>query len=421
VKLLQSPGGERRYESSDNRRGCRGFPIPVFQEFGVEMRLKPIWFVLALALLNLAAVHGGRVLLALYALKLGAQPFAVGVLASAFSAVPLLLSWLVGRLVDRFGSRWLLTFAGVGIACGMLVPYLVPAMSALYIASAIMGMALTVQAVSTQNLIGSLGHADQRARDFSNFAMVAAVATSVGPIVSGFSIDHMGFAYACLNLVALALVSVVMLVIGGGVLPGGNRHAAPSGSFKDMLADRNVLRVLASSSLVMLGTDLFQFYLPIYGLGIGLSASAIGVILGSFAVAAFAVRVILPRLIARFNEEMVLYYAFGIGAVGFALIPFFQNAIVLCGISFLLGLGMGCGAPITMMMTYSQSPQGRSGEALGLRFTANHLARVVGPLVSGSIGSVFGLIPVFLVNALMMVSGSLISRSGASSRKSRVP
>lgn len=383
------------------------------------MRLKPIYLVFGLTLLNLTAVHGGRVLLSLYALKLGAQPFAVGVLASAFSMVPLLLSWLVGRLVDRFGSRWLLTFAGIGIACGMLVPYFVPAMAALFVASAIMGLSLTVQAVSTQNLIGSLGNAEQRARDFSSFAMVAAVATSLGPIVSGFSIDHIGFGYACLILVALALMSVAMLGIGGGVLPGGNRQAVPSGSFRDMLADPNLMRVLATSSLVQLGVDLFQFYLPIYGHGIGLSASAIGVILASFAVAAFVVRMILPRLIARFDEETVLYYAFGMGAVGYALIPFFQSVVVLCGIAFFLGLGMGSGAPITMMLTYSQSPQGRSGEALGLRFTANHLARVIGPLLAGSIGSAFGLIPVFLVNALMMASGSLISRRGASGRKPR--
>lgn len=385
------------------------------------MRLKPIYLVLTLALLNLAAVHGGRMLLALYALKLGAQPFAVGVLASAFSVVPLLLSWLVGRLADRFGSRWLLTFAGIGIACGMLVPYFVPSMPALYVASATMGVSLTAQAISTQNLIGSLGHADQRARDFSNFAMVAAVATSVGPMLSGFSIDHMGFGYACLNLVGLALVSVVLLGIGGGVLPGGNRHAARAGSFKDMLADPNLMRVLASSSLVMLGTDLFQFYLPIYGHGIGLSASAIGVILASFAVAAFAVRLFMPRLIALSNEETVLFYSFGLAVVGFALIPFFQSAVVLCGISLVLGLGLGCGAPITMALTYSQSPQGRSGEALGLRFAANHLARVIGPLLAGSIGSAFGLIPVFLMNALLMASGSLISRSGASRRKPREP
>ncbi|MBI4292180.1 MAG: MFS transporter [Betaproteobacteria bacterium] len=383
------------------------------------MRLKPIYLVLALALLNLAAVHGGRVLLALYALKLGAEPFAVGVLASAFSVVPLLLSWLVGRLADRLGSRWLLTFAGIGIACGMLVPYFAPSMPALYVASAMIGLSLTVQAISTQNLIGSLGHADQRARDFSNFAMVAAVATSTGPMLTGFSIDHLGFEYACLNLVAMALVSVAMLGIGGGVLPGGNRQAARTGSVKDMLADPKVMRVLASSSLVMLGTDLFQFYLPIYGHGIGLSASAIGVILGSFAVAAFAVRVIMPRLVELSNEETVLSYSFVLAAIGFVLVPFFQSAVVLCGIALLLGLGMGCGAPITMALTYSQSPQGRSGEALGLRFSANHLARVIGPLLAGSIGSAFGLIPVFLMNALMMVSGSLISRGGASRRGPR--
>jgi MFS family permease len=171
----------------------------------------------------------------------------------------------------------------------------------------------------------------------------------------------------------------------------------------------------------MLGTDLFQFYLPIYGHGIGLSASAIGVILGSFAAAAFVVRVIMPRLVEVSSEERVLSYSFVLAAVGFVLVPFFQNAVVLCGIALLLGLGMGCGAPITMALTYSQSPPGRSGEALGLRFAANHLARVIGPLLAGSIGSAFGLIPVFLMNALMMVSGSLISRGGASSREPRKP
>ncbi|MBI2316956.1 MAG: MFS transporter [Betaproteobacteria bacterium] len=188
-----------------------------------------------------------------------------------------------------------------------------------------------------------------------------------------------------------------------------------------MLADRNILRVLGTSSLVQLGTDLFQFYLPIYGHGIGLSASAIGVILASFAVASFAVRLILPRLVKRINEETVLFYAFGIGAIGFALVPFFQDIVLLCAIALVLGLGLGSGAPITMMLTYGNSPPGRSGEALGLRFTANHLARVLGPLLAGSIGSAFGLIPVFLMNATMMVSGSLISRGGAPAGKPGAP
>jgi hypothetical protein len=59
------------------------------------------------------------------------------------------------------------------------------------------------------------------------------------------------------------------------------------------------------------------------------------------------------------------------------------------------------------MMTFSGSAQGRSGEAMGIRVTVNHLTRVVVPIVFGSIGSAFGLIPVFWLNSLMLVSGSI--------------
>jgi hypothetical protein len=46
-----------------------------------------------------------------------------------------------------------------------------------------------------------------------------------------------------------------------------------------------------------------------------------------------------------------------------------------------------------MMITFMRSPQGRTGEALGLRLTVNHFTHVVVPLVFGVIGSAFGLAP----------------------------
>ncbi len=95
--------------------------------------------------------------------------------------------------------------------------------------------------------------------------------------------------------------------------------------------------------------------------------------------------------------------------------PFFGNVFLLCVISFAFGMGMGVGQPITMMMTYSTSAEGRSGEALGLRLTVNHLTRVVGPVLFGWIGSVFGLASIFWVNAVMLGSGGLLSKSKADS------
>ena len=381
------------------------------------MKVSPINFAFALAFINFAGAQAGRVLLALYALRLDADPFAVGVLAATFSAFPMMFAWIAGRLADRFGSRWLLMAGAAGSSCGLLMPFLWPGLPALYAAAAMLGLGFSFYTVSVQNLVGMLGKPEEHGRQFGNFAMVAAVASFIGPLISGFSIDHMGFGTACLILALIAFTPVPMLAVRGGALPRGKRREGLAESVGGMLATPNVRRVLVTSSLVQLGIDLFQFYLPIYGYAIKLSASEIGVVLAMFAAASFVVRLIMPRLIARSSEETVLSYAFYIGTASFILIPLFKSAVALSVIAFLFGLGLGCGPPITMMLTYAQSPAGRSGEALGLRLTVNHLARVVGPLVFGSIGSAFGLFPVFWGNALMMATGGFLSWRGEKRRR----
>jgi predicted MFS family arabinose efflux permease len=378
----------------------------------------PIYLVYALAILNFATNQASRVLLALYALQFGAQPFAVGAISATYSAFPMLLAWVAGVAADRLGSRRPLMFGALVCTCGMLVPFLFPGMPSLYVAAALNGLSFTFYTVSLQNLVGMLGKPDDRARQYSNYAMVVSFANFLGPLISGFSIDHLGFGPTCLIVAMLGFVPVILLASLGAMLPGGKRHSGPAESVKDILTDRNVLRVLATSSLLVSGSDLFQFYLPIYGHAIGLSASAIGVVLAMFAAASVVVRMIIPWLTAHFPVETVLSRAFFLGAASLFLVPLFKDTVALSSISFALGFGLGCGAPITLMLTYSQSPEGRSGEALCLRMTANHLARVIGPLVFGMIGSVFGLFPVFWGDGLMMASGGMLSRRGMSRRSS---
>jgi len=379
--------------------------------------LTPIHLVFALALLNFATTQASRVLLALYALQFGAQPFAVGAISAAFSAFPMLLAWVAGKVADRLGSRMPLMSGALVSGLGMLVPYWWPGLPSLYVAAAMNGLSFAFYTVSLQNLVGLLGTPKDRARQYSNYAMVVSVAVFLGPMIAGFSIDHLGFGPTCLLVALLGLLPFVLLASLGGMLPGGNRRFGPAESINDMLADRGVRRVLVTSSLVVSGVDLFQFYLPIYGHDIGLSASAIGVVLAMYAAASLVVRLIIPWFIARFSVEAVLSYAFYVGAASLFLVPLFKSAAALSLISFVFGLGLGCGAPITLMLTYSQSPAGRSGEALGLRMTANHFARVLGPLAFGAIGSTFGLFPVFWINGLMMASGGMFSGRGNSGRE----
>ena len=128
------------------------------------------------------------------------------------------------------------------------------------------------------------------------------------------------------------------------------------------------------------------------------------------AAAAFVVRLVLPRMIARFKEERLLAYAFYVGATALMLMPFFRSAVMLGTISFVFGLGMGCTGPIVTMLMFGSSPPGRSGEALGLKVTVNHLTKVVSPVIFGSIAGTFGLFAVFWVNALMLGAGGVLSQ-----------
>lgn len=369
----------------------------------------PLYLVFGIVLFNIGAYFGARLLLSLYALNLGAQPVAVGLLAATFSAAPTLLSWVAGRVSDRFGSRLPIMISTAVGAAGMAVPYFVPGLPALYVAAAFSGLWFAFSNVSTQNLVGSLSKPEMRSRNYTNFTLVGSFAMLLGPIFTGYAIDHAGHRVSALSIALLALVPLVALLIWGRMLPGATRTSAPSGSLRDALAAPGLVRAIATSSLVVAGMDLFQFYLPIYGHSINMSASSIGIVLAVLSGASIVSRVAMPKLIAALGEERLLAYSFFAGALSFAALPFFENAVALTAVAFVFGAGMGFGAPITMMLAFSRSAAGRSGEALGLRLTVNHLTRMVGPILFGSIGSAFGLFAVFWGNALLLAAGGTIS------------
>jgi len=164
--------------------------------------------------------------------------------------------------------------------------------------------------------------------------------------------------------------------------------------------------MLVISGLVQLGMDLYQFYLPIYGHSVGLTATAIGWVLAAFAFAAFVVRLFLARLVKQVPAERLLGFVFCLGALGFALVPFFNDALMLAAISFLFGLGMGLGIPLTVILMFSRSVEGRTGQTLGLRLTANNFVRVVGPVVFGAVASAAGLPLVFWICGSLMLVGA---------------
>ena len=218
-----------------------------------------VHFPFALSLFAVIMVRGGRVLLALYALQLDAQPFTVGVLAATFSVLPMLLAYQVGRLSDRFGARWPLFFGLGGGGLGIIVPFFFHNIPALFIAAILNGLAFALYNVSLHVVIGQLSKPQERTRNFNNFTLVVSVGNLIAPLIVGFAIDYYGHADTCLYLACVALAPVAMLLLRGRALPGATAtEAHAGGNLLNTLRDPQVMRVMVINSLLQTGFELFE-------------------------------------------------------------------------------------------------------------------------------------------------------------------
>jgi len=377
-----------------------------------------VYFVILLSVLSSIAHRGSKVLVSLDALQLGANSFMVGVLAALYAVFPLLLAVYAGRVSDRFGVRYPILFGSVGMTAGLFLPALQDGWVVLFLCPTLIGLGHIFFHVSIHNAVGSIGSAAERAKNFSTFSLGASVATFIGPSLAGFSIDALGFRPTFIALAAISLVVVLLaLAFPGRVLPRGEHHDDKQARRAlDLLKEAPLRRTLLMSGVTLTGIELFSFYMPVYGQSIGLSASRIGLVLSSYAAAAFVVRLLMQKLVMRYTETGVLTGSLFIATATYALFPFLSGAPMLVATAFLLGLGLGSAQPLTIMLTYHHAPPGRSGEALGMRLTVNKITQISIPLVFGGVGAVFGLAPVFWANAAFLLAGGIVSVKDLRSR-----
>lgn len=363
-------------------------------------------------LCNMSAFRASKIIVSLYAIELGASQFIIGVMIALYSFLPALLALHAGRLSDRLGVRLPMLIGSLGMILALLLPWLFQSMAALYASAALIGVMHMTYNVSMQNLVGSIGGAEDRTRNFSNYALAMALGSVIGAVTAGISIDHLGHARSYLCVAALPLGTVLILAFtrgnaGGRRMKSEEEQAVISTS---LLAIPVLRRTLIAGATAVTAQDLFQFYMPIYGHSVGLSASAIGLVLGTSGIAAFFVRTALPVMVRRWGAEAVFSGSLYLAALAFLLFPMFTDAFALTGVALVLGLGIGSAQPVMLMLIFSRAPAGRSGEALGMRTTLNQLMHIVVPILFGSLGSVFGMAPVFLANALILSGAGALNR-----------
>jgi len=367
---------------------------------------------IALGIANHAVLTGNRVTVTLSAIKQGHSTAVVGVLVAVYAFLPMLCAVAAGRISDRIGVRKPMLAGSLGLAAGALIPVLVPGLVALFASAALVGVAFMTFQVAAQNATGELGDATARVHNFSQLAVGYSISGLLGPLIAGFTIDHAGFAASFAALAAIPLLPALVLAAGRVALPGPHpaRTAGVAGSAFDLVTHRKLRRVFAVNVLLSMGWDLHTIVIPVYGAGIGLSASEIGLVLASFAAATFVVRFSMRWIVRRATPHQVLTAALFIAAAVYMLFPFVHSAPALVAMSFTLGLGLGMSQPMVMALLHIHAPPGRTGEAAGVRMSLVQSMACAVPLVFGAVGATVGLTPVFWSVGLCLATGGWFTK-----------
>ncbi len=365
-------------------------------------------------LLNMA-IHscyiGSKVVLALVALDLGMSQFVIGLLIACYGLVPMLLGVYAGRLADTAGMRVPMLLGSICVGVAMMTGYLWHTLPALFVTATLVGAGFVFFNISIQNLTGAVSKLEDRARNFGTLSVSYSFSNFIGPMIAGYTIEYAGHGTAFLIFAAFTLFPIAVLTFRGDITRiGALEPVAEKRNAFDLLRSAPLRRVILVSGLIVASWELFVFYVPIFAHTIGLPASTIGKILGAYAAATFLIRFALGAIMQKLRVDQLLMTAALVAACAFLLFPFLRDPYHLIVTAFVIGLGLGCGQPLAMTMAFDRSPAGRTGEVTGLRLIANNMARVVVPVVSGALGTAFGVAPVFWMNALNLAAVSYLSR-----------
>ncbi|MBK6867709.1 MAG: MFS transporter [Burkholderiales bacterium] len=351
-----------------------------------------------------SVMTGTRLAAPLLALQLGYSAAAVGVLLALFALSPVVLALPAGRLADRQGLHLPVNLGVAAAVLGAAAAALWPVFPVLCIAAMLSGASAGTVQIAVQRHVGrAAADTNELKTVFSWIAIAPAMANFLGPLLAGLLIDHAGLTPAHETGFRAAFAALALLPLVGWWLvqraPALSVTAlAEDGvqrSVWDLVSAPMMRRLLFVNWLQACAWDVHTFVLPILGHERGMSASTIGVLLGAFAIAAAAVRVVLPLVARRLPEWQVMFASTLVAALALLLYPLMPGALGMGACSVVLGLTLGAVQPMVLSVLHQITPSARQGEAMALRVMTINFSSFLMPMLFGSVGAVTGMAGLF--------------------------
>lgn len=128
---------------------------------------------------------------------------------------------------------------------------------------------------------------------------------------------------------------------------------------------KNFMLLFGGNALLFMVYNMQVPVLPLYGKSLGLSASQIGLFVGTIMFAAMVVRLFSGRLLQYFKKKTLLITAVLLYLAASICYPLFTPFLILITFRLLNGIGHGLGTTYFATAAADELPLNRLGEGMG--------------------------------------------------------
>lgn len=368
---------------------------------------KALWVLMAAAFVDMMGFAMVFPLLPFYALRLGAQPWVIGMLVASFSVAQLAASPIWGRVSDRYGRRPVLLIGLGGSAVAFAVFGFADSLWLLFLSRIVQGLGGGTTGVIQAYVADSTNPA-QRAQGLGWLSAATSLGVMIGPAI-GSTAAHLG--HEAPGLIAAGLC-VLNVLFAWRFLP---ETQSPKGHTPRQSIRSAVLHVLSHPTaptprliwIYAVGMGAFTSLSAVLALYLnsrfGIDVTTIGwvfVYVGFLSVLMRAL--VLGWLVRRFGEVWVMRMGALLLVTGLALYPFPPTIWLQAFVIPLVPMGTALLFPTVTALSSGAADPRAVGQTMGVQQAFGAVARIVAPLWATPAFQLLGRSSPFFIAAAIM-------------------
>lgn len=387
---------------------------------GVPASPRPLLLALTLSSLGIGV---SLPIIPLFALDLGAAPFAVGLIISMRWASRLVADIPVGSASEQLGRRFIFIGGIVLIAISGIASAMAPSWQWLLLARVLEGVGAGMSSTTGLAAVADLSTPATRGRHLSAYQASQRIGFWFGPLIGGLigaSVDLRAALWVFAGLGILAILPALLVKESRHHAPV--LHASPLAALGLLARNRDFLLISAVSFVVFFTMTGAQFTaLPLLAVDeLGVGADFVGWALFLSNTVGFALLYPSGFVSDRYGRRAIILVLLGASTIGLILMALATDAAWILIASLAMGGGNALRGPAMQAYVMDAGRAGGHGATAGAFRAVGDLGSTLGPVAATAmIGLGYG--SFFLLNAALVAVALLVFARWATARPGEAP